>query len=112
MDPVITHVRKELKESADPQTQKNIPHFFKEDVRYYGVKVPTVVKIAKKYWKEVRTRDKKEIFSLCEELYKSGYCYSGKYYPKNPGGDNTWLIVAVVVVVGVAAASMGAILLK
>jgi len=74
MDPVITHIRKELKESADPQTQKNIPRFFKEDVRYYGVKVPTVVKIAKKYWKEVRTRDKKEIFSLCEELYKSGYC--------------------------------------
>jgi len=74
MDPVITHIRKELKESADPQTQKNIPHFFKEDVRYYGVKVPTVVKIAKKYWKEIRNRDKKEIFSLCEELYKSGYC--------------------------------------
>jgi 3-methyladenine DNA glycosylase AlkD len=74
MDPVITHVRKELSESTDPQTQKNFPRFFKGDVRYYGVKVPTVVKIAKKYWKEVRTRDKTEIFSLCEELYKSGYC--------------------------------------
>jgi 3-methyladenine DNA glycosylase AlkD len=74
MDPVITHVRKELSESTDPQTQKNFPRFFKGDVIYYGVKVPTVVKIAKKYWKEVRTRDKTEIFSLCEELYKSGYC--------------------------------------
>jgi len=74
MDPVIAHVRKELTESTDPQTQKNFPRFFKGDVRYYGVKIPTVVKIAKKYWKEVRARDKKEIFSLCEELYKSGYC--------------------------------------
>ena len=74
MDPVITHIRKELNESTDPQTRKNFPRFFKGDVRYYGVKVPSVVKIAKKYWKEVRARDKTEIFLLCEELYKSGYC--------------------------------------
>ena len=27
----------------------------------------------KSYWKEIRTRDKQEIFGLCEELYRSGY---------------------------------------
>jgi 3-methyladenine DNA glycosylase AlkD len=74
MDPVIKHIRKELQENTDPATKKNFPRFFKEELLYYGVKVPTVVRIAKKYWKEVQLRDKKEIFSLCEELYKSGYC--------------------------------------
>jgi 3-methyladenine DNA glycosylase AlkD len=29
--------------------------------------------MAKKYWKEVKTRPKREIFTLCEELYQSGY---------------------------------------
>lgn len=73
MDPVIAQIRQELKESADPQTQKNFPRFFKEDIEHYGVKVPTVTRIAKKYWKEVESRDKNEIFRLCEELYKSPY---------------------------------------
>jgi 3-methyladenine DNA glycosylase AlkD len=74
MDPVITNIRRELKDNIDPKTRTNFPRFFKEELLYYGVKVPTVVRIAKKYWKEVQLRDKKEIFSLCEELYKSGYC--------------------------------------
>ena len=37
------------------------------------MKVPTVSKIAKKYWREIKFLEKKEIFSLCEELYQSNY---------------------------------------
>ncbi|WAC05059.1 MAG: DNA alkylation repair protein [Methanoregula sp.] len=74
MDPLITQIRNELIRNADPKTQQNFQRFFKEEVRYYGVKTGPVVKIAKKYWNEIKSRDKKEIFSLCEELYKSGYC--------------------------------------
>ena len=73
MDPLIGQIRQELKNSADPQTQKNLPRFFKEEVKYYGVKVPTVSKIAQRHWKEIKSRDKDEIFGLCEELYKSRY---------------------------------------
>ena len=73
MDPVIEQIRQELKESADPQTQKNFPRFFKDEVKHYGVKVPAVTKIAQKYWKEIRFRDKAGIFGLCEDLYKSHY---------------------------------------
>ena len=73
MDPVIERIRQELKESADSQTQKSFQRFFKEEVKYYGVKVPTVTRIAQKCWKEIKSRDKKEIFSLCEELYRSHY---------------------------------------
>jgi len=74
MDPVIEHIRKELRENTDPATKKNFPRFFKGEILYYGVKVPAVVRIAKKYWKAVQVRDRQQIFSLCEELYKSGYC--------------------------------------
>jgi len=74
MDPVIAYIRKDLRISADPATRKTFQRFFKEEIKYYGVKVPIVRKIARKYWKDIKVRDKKEIFSLCEHLYKSGYC--------------------------------------
>lgn len=73
MDPVISQIRQELKNQADPELRKNSQRFFKEEIRCYGVKTATVIAIAKKYWKEVKGRQKQEIFSLCEELYKSGY---------------------------------------
>ena len=73
MDPVISHIRKELESHADPEIQKTSQRFFKEEIVCYGIKTATVIAIAKKYWKEVKGRPKPEIFTLCEELYKSGY---------------------------------------
>jgi len=72
MDPVIADIRKELTDNADPAIQSNAQRFFKEEIACYGIKTATVVAIAKKYWKEVKSRDKQEIFALCEELYRSG----------------------------------------
>jgi 3-methyladenine DNA glycosylase AlkD len=74
MDPVIEAIRKDLTTKADSTTRANFQRFFKEDVQYYGVKVPVVGKIAKKYWAEIKFLEKKEIFSLCDELYQSNYC--------------------------------------
>jgi len=73
MDPVIAAIRKELSENADPDIARSSQRFFREEIRCYGMKTAAVEKIAKKYWKEVRSREKTEIFSLCEELYRSGY---------------------------------------
>jgi 3-methyladenine DNA glycosylase AlkD len=73
MDPVIVQVRQELKALSDPELQKSSKRFFKEDITCYGIKTATVGSIAKKHWKEVKDRDKQEIFRLCEELYRSGY---------------------------------------
>lgn len=72
MDPVIAQLRNELQDHADPAFQKTATRFFKEEIRCYGIRTATVVAIAKKYWKEIKTRDKQEIFRLCEELYRSG----------------------------------------
>jgi 3-methyladenine DNA glycosylase AlkD len=73
MDPLIARIRQELAEQADPGIQKTSKRFFKEDIVSYGMKTASVIAIAKKYWKEVKGRPKAEIFSLCEDLYQSGY---------------------------------------
>jgi len=73
MDPVISKIRQELKSQAEPQIRKSSQRFFKEEITCYGLKTAAVTAIAKKYWKEVKGRPKQEIFSLCVELYQSGY---------------------------------------
>jgi len=72
MDPVIARIREDLKNQADPEIRRTTRRFFKEEVSCYGIKTAAVVMIAKTYWKEVRARNKQEIFGLCEELYRSG----------------------------------------
>jgi 3-methyladenine DNA glycosylase AlkD len=73
MTNVLTQIRSDLKATTDSKTQKSFQRFFKENVKYYGVKTETVGKIAKKYWPRVKTFDKPTIFALCEELYRSDY---------------------------------------
>ncbi|MGA3059254.1 MAG: DNA alkylation repair protein [Candidatus Bathyarchaeia archaeon] len=73
MNTILTTIREELRDNTDPQTQKTFQRFFKEEVKFYGVKTETVGKIAKKFWKQVKTLDKQIIFKLCEELYQSDY---------------------------------------
>jgi 3-methyladenine DNA glycosylase AlkD len=73
MDPVIAKIRQELKRQADPRIRNTSQRFFKEEIMCYGIKTAAVTAIAKKYWKEVKGRPKQEIFSLCVELYQSGY---------------------------------------
>ncbi|HOT03456.1 MAG TPA: DNA alkylation repair protein [Methanolinea sp.] len=73
MDPVVNRIRQELSERADPEIQKKSRRFFREEIKCYGMKTAAVIVIAKHYWKEVKFREKKEIFALCEELFRSGY---------------------------------------
>ena len=72
MDPVVEAIREEFAAHADPEIREKGQRFFKEEVRCYGMKTATGIAIAKRYWKEVKAREKKEIFALCEELYSSG----------------------------------------
>jgi 3-methyladenine DNA glycosylase AlkD len=73
MDPVITHIRRELTALADPEIRRTSQRFFKDTISCYGIKTASVMAIARKYWKEVGGKTKTEIFALCEELFKSGY---------------------------------------
>jgi len=62
-----------LKDCSDPKTKENGPKFFKEQIKLHGVKVATVTKISKEYFKYIKDYQKNDIFVLCEELWKSGY---------------------------------------
>ena len=73
MNNILVQIREELKANTDQQIQKSFQRFFKEQVKYYGVKTEVVGKIAKKYWKQIKNLDKQEIFNLCEELFRSDY---------------------------------------
>jgi len=73
-DKLIKKIRSELKSQIDLSYRKGCENFFIEKIICYGVRTPLVRKIAQKYFREeVRFLKKKELFVLCEELFKSDY---------------------------------------
>lgn len=70
---ILKQVRSQLTQNADIKTKESSKHFFKEQIKVYGVKSALVDKIAKENFKLIKDRSKKEIFDLCEELWQSGY---------------------------------------
>jgi 3-methyladenine DNA glycosylase AlkD len=73
MNPLAAQIRKEMKKYADPAVKEVAQRFFKEKISCYGVKSGMVRKIAQTYWKEARLLGKKDLFDLCEELYRSDF---------------------------------------
>ena len=73
MNSIIDKIRQELEENIDEKTQRTSQNFFKEKIKFYGVKTATVNKIGKKYFKSIKERTKNEIFDLCDELWQLGY---------------------------------------
>jgi len=73
MNRIIDMIRNQLEESIDNKTKENSQRFFKEKIKFYGVKVPIVNKISKEYFKLVQLKPKNEIFELCEILWQSGF---------------------------------------
>jgi len=73
MESIIKEIREELRLSADEKTFQTSQNFFKEKILFYGVRVPVVNKIGKAYYSKIAGKSKKEIFELCEELWKSGF---------------------------------------
>ncbi|MGB4086934.1 DNA alkylation repair protein [Methanothrix sp.] len=70
---ILFAVRQELIEGIDEKTRDGASRFFKEEVRFYGVKGSLVRRIAAKYLQELKGEEKSEIFTLCESLLRSDY---------------------------------------
>jgi 3-methyladenine DNA glycosylase AlkD len=73
MQNIINDIRKELIANSDKKTQGTSQNFFKEKTVLYGVKTATVSKISKKYSQQLKGKTKTEIFSLCDQLWQSGF---------------------------------------
>ena len=73
MNKIILKIRNELIQNADEKTRLSAGRYFKEDVKMYGIKSADVSRISKEHFKENVDKDKLYIFTLCTELWKSGY---------------------------------------
>ncbi len=73
MKTIIDQLRNELQANATEEIKLSSQRFFKEEIRNYGVKTPTVQKLSKQLFKEHKLTDKDEVFALCETLWQSGY---------------------------------------
>ena len=54
MSNIIEQVRQELIKNSDETTKESGKRFFKEEVRFYGVKTMTVSKISKEAFKSIK----------------------------------------------------------
>ncbi len=72
MEEILKKIRDILNANVDEKTQKNAERFFKEEIRFYGVKTATVHKIAKESFKTAQDWSKAEVFAVCEQLWQSG----------------------------------------
>jgi 3-methyladenine DNA glycosylase AlkD len=72
MNNIIEKIRFDLRSNADEKTNRSGERFFREEVRLYGVKAAVTHKISKDIYKSIPDTDKRKIFILCEELWKSG----------------------------------------
>jgi len=61
MENIIDKIRTELRHSIDEKTLATSQKFFKEKIKLYGVKVPTVNKISIEYFKLIDCKTKSEI---------------------------------------------------
>lgn len=64
-------IREELRSKSTVSNREGAKRFFKEEIRVYGVKSKDVSEIANRYFKKLEGFSKKEVFSLCEELWQS-----------------------------------------
>jgi 3-methyladenine DNA glycosylase AlkD len=73
MSDIVYKIREELIQNADEKTKSSGERFFKEEVKLYGLKSADVSRISKEHYKNITDKSKSHIFSLCNELWKSGY---------------------------------------
>ncbi len=73
MNPLISKIREELFHNADEKTRIQGEKYFKEKIKIYGLKAVQLKQIGKQYYKTIIDKSKSNVFSLCEELWKSGY---------------------------------------
>jgi 3-methyladenine DNA glycosylase AlkD len=72
-DQVIVGIREEMAAHADERIRESGRRFFREDVKIHGIRTAVVRDISKRYFAEIKGREKAEVFSLCNQLLESGY---------------------------------------
>ncbi len=71
MSELISQIKDEFIQNADPKTKESAKRFFKEEILVYGLSSKKTNEIAKKFFP--KDNSKAEIFELCTILFQSGY---------------------------------------
>lgn len=70
---MIDLLRAELSRRTDEKTMANEQRFFRESIKFYGVKLHEVHKTGLEFFEMIKDASKKEVFEICEQLWQSGY---------------------------------------
>lgn len=73
MSDIIDKIREELFLYSDEKTKLSAERFFKGGIKLYGVVTADTNRISKIHYKNLEDNSKLNIFSLCSELWKSGF---------------------------------------
>jgi len=69
MSLIIENLRNELKAAADESVRIQQEHFFKEEIKLYGLKSVQTRDIGKKFFKQLPDKSKEGVLQYCEELF-------------------------------------------
>jgi 3-methyladenine DNA glycosylase AlkD len=73
MSKIVEDIRRELIKNSDEKIRISGERFFKEPVKFHGLKSAGTEKIGKEHYSKIKGKPKAEIFELCNELWQSGY---------------------------------------
>jgi 3-methyladenine DNA glycosylase AlkD len=68
----IENLREALRQQSSEKTKESAQRFFKDEVKFYGVKSADIHKISKIHFKQMENPTKEKIFAMCEMLWQSG----------------------------------------
>lgn len=71
---LIAAIRAELLRHVDPGYKRGAQDYFKEGIVLHGVRTPIVRAISARYYRQVSSLDKSELFALCDRLLSFGTC--------------------------------------
>ena len=70
---LLAEIRQTLKSRVLEENRSLHEHFFKEEVKYYGIKSAQIRAISKEFFAAANSSGKESLLELCEELMKSTY---------------------------------------
>ncbi|MBW3015940.1 DNA alkylation repair protein [Candidatus Woesearchaeota archaeon] len=69
---MISEIKEELKKNIDRKYKEGAEKYFKEPVKFYGVRTPDVRKTASVFYKQIKNKQLRDIFKISEDLMKTG----------------------------------------
>jgi len=73
MEEIVRLIREDLVNAVDPKTKDGYKRYFKEEVKFYGLKSAALHSIARKHLPALKVMNKNQLYATCEELLSSGY---------------------------------------